>query len=212
MSPTKRRRPPGSLLDDLRKDAADCRRCDLWRRGTQTVFGEGDPKAVLMLVGEQPGDKEDLAGHPFVGSAGALLRAALAEAGVPIEACYLTNAVKHFKWIERGKRRIHERPRPDEILACRMWLDEEIAAVKPALILAMGVTSSVAVFGKAARIAKDRGKMLEARNGTPAMVTAHPSSILRTPEPADRRAARARLVADLRRAYREAIERGRRKS
>jgi DNA polymerase len=136
-----------------------------------------------------------------------LLRAALAEAGVPLEACYLTNAVKHFKWIERGKRRIHERPRPEEILACRMWLDEEMAAVKPALILALGVTSSIAVFGKAARIAKDRGKILAARDGTPAMVTAHPSSILRTPEPADRRAARARLVADLKRAYREALER-----
>jgi len=158
-----------------------------------------------MLVGEQPGDKEDLAGEPFVGPAGHVLRDAIEKAGIPASGCYLTNAVKHFKWTPRAGKRIHERPRPDEILACRLWLDSEIEAVRPAMILAMGVTAATAVLGRVARIGRERGRVLEARDGTPVMVTAHPSSILRMPESDDRAAARAQLVADLRKAYAAAV-------
>src|SRR5215210_8026470 len=139
--------PPASTtrrkkLAQVREDAAACRRCDLWKRGTQTVFGEGPAGARLMLVGEQPGDQEDLAGEPFVGPAGKLLREALADAGLDPAEVFLTNAVKHFKWEARGKRRIHERPNREEVLACRLWLDEEIENVRPAMIVALGATAA----------------------------------------------------------------------
>jgi DNA polymerase len=201
------------LLENLREESADCKRCDLWRRATQTVFGEGTSPALLMLVGEQPGDAEDVAGRPFVGPAGKLLRAAMAQAGIPADVCYVTNAVKHFKWVDRGGRRIHERPRSGEVLACRQWLDGEIAAVKPTLILALGVTAAQSVFGRSVRIIRDRGRVIAARTGTPAMVTAHPSSVLRAPDSAGRAAARSQLVADLKQAYEEAtrLVKGRRR-
>jgi DNA polymerase len=184
-------------LSSLRKMAEGCRRCDLWKRGTQTVFGEGAARARLMLVGEQPGDQEDLAGEPFVGPAGQLLREALAEAGLDSAEVYLTNAVKHFKWEPRGKRRIHQRPNREEVLACRMWLDEEIAAVNPAIIVALGATAAGTLLGASARVTRDRGKFFPSTLAGWIAVTVHPSSILRAPDSASRRAARDAFVADL---------------
>jgi uracil-DNA glycosylase family protein len=184
-------------LSSLRKKAEGCRRCDLWKRGTQTVFGEGAARARLMLVGEQPGDQEDLAGEPFVGPAGQLLREALAEAGLDAAEVYLTNAVKHFKWEPRGKRRIHQRPNREEVLACRMWLDEEIAAVKPAMIVALGATAAGTLLGASARVTRDRGKFFPSTLAPLVAVTVHPSSILRSPDSESRRAARDAFVADL---------------
>jgi uracil-DNA glycosylase len=184
-------------LPVLRKDAAGCRRCDLWKRGTQTVFGEGPSDARLMLVGEQPGDQEDLAGEPFVGPAGQLLRDALSEAGLNPAEVYLTNAVKHFKWEPRGKRRIHERPNREEVLACRMWLDEEIAALKPEIIVALGATAAGALLGSAAKVTRDRGKFFPSTLAPLVTLTVHPSSILRAPDSAKRKEARQQFVNDL---------------
>jgi uracil-DNA glycosylase family protein len=184
-------------LTVLRKAAAGCRRCDLWKRGTQTVFGEGPSDARLMLVGEQPGDQEDLAGEPFVGPAGQLLRDALSEAGLNPAEVYLTNAVKHFKWEPRGKRRIHERPNREEVLACRMWLDEEIAALKPAIIVALGATAAGALLGSAAKVTRDRGKFFPSTLAPLVTLTVHPSSILRAPDSAKRKEARQQFVNDL---------------
>jgi uracil-DNA glycosylase family protein len=184
-------------LTVLRKAAAGCQRCDLWKRGTQTVFGEGPSDARLMLVGEQPGDQEDLAGEPFVGPAGQLLRDALSEAGLSPAEVYLTNAVKHFKWEPRGKRRIHERPNREEVLACRMWLDEEIAALKPAIIVALGATAAGALLGSAARVTRDRGKFFPSTLAPLVTLTVHPSSILRAPDSAKRKDARQQFVNDL---------------
>jgi DNA polymerase len=190
---------PGSprKLTALRKQAAGCRRCDLWKRGTQTVFGEGPPGARVMLVGEQPGDQEDLAGEPFVGPAGQLLRGALEEAGLNPAEVYLTNAVKHFKWEPRGKRRIHEKPNREEVLACRMWLTEEIETVKPHLIVALGATAAGTLLGSAARVTRDRGRFFESSLAPLVTLTVHPSSILRAPDSAARELARAQFVADL---------------
>jgi uracil-DNA glycosylase len=185
-------------LDGLRDDAATCRRCDLWKRATQTVFGEGPPNARIMFVGEQPGDVEDREGEPFVGPAGQLLREALAEAGIDVRAVYLTNAVKHFKWTERGKRRIHEKPNREEILACRMWLDGEIAAIKPVAIVALGATAASVIAGSGVRVLRDRGKPVESPLAPFVTVTVHPSSILRAPDDAARAAARRAFVKDLR--------------
>jgi uracil-DNA glycosylase family protein len=184
-------------LNALRKQAAGCRRCDLWKRGTQTVFGEGPSGARVMLVGEQPGDQEDLAGEPFVGPAGQLLRASLVEAGLDPAEVYLTNAVKHFKWEPRGKRRIHEKPNREEVLACRMWLTEEIAAVKPQLIVALGATAAGTLLGSAARVTRDRGKFFESTLAPLVTLTVHPSSILRAPDSAARKLARDQFVSDL---------------
>jgi DNA polymerase len=161
------------------------------------VFGEGAPTARVMLVGEQPGDQEDLAGEPFVGPAGQLLRDALEEAGLDPADVYLTNAVKHFKWQPRGKRRIHERPNREEVLACRMWLDEEMENVRPAMIIALGATAAGALLGSAAKVTRDRGKFFESTLAPLVSLTVHPSSILRTPDSAARRAARAAFVNDL---------------
>jgi uracil-DNA glycosylase family protein len=184
-------------LTQVRDSADGCRRCDLWKRGTQTVFGEGPVTARLMLVGEQPGDHEDLAGEPFVGPAGQLLRDALLEAGLDPAEVYLTNAVKHFKWQPRGKRRIHEKPNREEVLACRMWLDEEIEHVRPVMIVALGATAANTLLGSSAKVMRDRGKFFESTLAQYVAVTVHPSSILRAPDSAARRKARGDFVSDL---------------
>ena len=185
-------------LDDARRRAEGCQACELWRNATQTVFGEGRPGAPLMLVGEQPGDREDLAGHPFVGPAGRVLDEALAEAGIEREDAYVTNAVKHFKWTARGKRRIHGKPNRQEVTACRPWLAAELAAVGPEVVVALGATAAQALLGPAFRLTQHRGEDLAGTGIAPhVLATAHPSSVLRVPDPAGRAEARAALVADL---------------
>jgi uracil-DNA glycosylase family protein len=185
-------------LDQARKKSAGCRRCELWERGTQTVFGEGPANAVLMLVGEQPGDQEDKAGHPFVGPAGKVLDDALAEAGLAHVPRYVTNAVKHFNWEPRGKRRLHMKPNVSHLLACRFWLEEEIAAVAPRVIVALGATATRAVLGTGARVLRDRGRWLPSTLAPNVTVTVHPSSLLRAPTPEGRQEARRAFVEDLR--------------
>jgi uracil-DNA glycosylase len=184
-------------LSAVRQDAQACRRCDLWRRATQTVFGEGPRRGRIMLVGEQPGDAEDREGRPFVGPAGQLLRRALEEAGIDPADVYLTNVVKHFKWEPRGKRRIHKKPRYSEVEACRLWLDTEIALVRPRAIVALGATAAHALIGPAARVTRDRAKPFLSALAPLVTVTVHPSSILRAPDSVTRAAERAHLVADL---------------
>ncbi len=189
-----------TTLTELIADAATCTRCDLYKRATQTVFGEGSARAALMFVGEQPGDQEDKQGHPFVGPAGHVLDRALADSGITRADAYVTNAVKHFKWTERGKRRIHERPNGTEIKACRPWLDEELRVVQPRLVVLLGAVAGESVFGSAFRVGAYRGKVTEASIGSwqgPAVGTIHPSAVLRGPDPAARDAAYAGLVADL---------------
>jgi len=181
-------------LAALRREAADCRRCDLWKLGTQTVFGEG-PRRGLMLVGEQPGDVEDREGRPFVGPAGTLLRELLDEVGVGDEKVYLTNAVKHFKWRPKGKRRLHDKPSWTEVKACQHWLANELAAVDPALVVCLGATAARALLGKDARVERLRRQILEIETGIPAIVTIHPSAVLRAGEERDVR--RAELATDL---------------
>ena len=166
-------------LAQLREAATACRRCYLWKRATQTVFGKGPPAARLMPVGEQPGDQEDLFGEPFVGPAGSLLREALLEAGLDPSGIYLTNAVKHFKWRPAGKRRIHERPNREEVLACRLWLVDEIALVRPAIVVALGATAASSLLGSSARVTRDRGKFFPSALAPYVSLTVHPSSILR---------------------------------
>ena len=189
--------PPRPTLPALREIAADCKACPLWRTGTQTVFGEGLRKADLMLVGEQPGDKEDLAGRPFVGPAGRLLDRSLEEAGIDRGNAYVTNVVKHFKWEARGKRRIHKKPNLDEITACRPWLDAEIKVVKPRVLLCLGATAAQALLGKQFRVSKERGTFVESDLAEYVSATVHPSSILRAHD-ADRDREIAAFVADLR--------------
>jgi uracil-DNA glycosylase family protein len=178
----------------LRREAADCRRCDLWKLGTQTVFGEGALRR-LMLVGEQPGDVEDLAGRPFVGPAGKLLRAVLEEAGISEKQVYVTNAVKHFKWRPAGKRRIHDKPNWTEIRACSHWLGLELRAVRPKVVVCLGVTAAQVLIGRTARIGALRGQQLQLEDGTLAFVTLHPSAVLRAGDQRDAR--RAELLEDL---------------
>jgi uracil-DNA glycosylase len=190
--------PHPRSLTEARQEAMTCHRCDLWRLGTQTVFGAGRKKARFMLVGEQPGDAEDKAGEPFVGPAGQLLRESLAEAGIPLSDVYLTNAVKHFKWEPRGKRRIHAKPDRTEILACHVWLEAEIAFVKPRAIVALGATAAAAMLGPRVKVTRDRGKPIDSALAPLVTVTVHPSSILRAPDSDARAAARAQFVADLR--------------
>jgi uracil-DNA glycosylase family protein len=184
-------------LAAARRDARSCRRCDLWKLGTQTVFGEGPSKAQIMFVGEQPGDAEDLAGEPFVGPAGRLLREAMVDAGLDPDEAYLTNAVKHFKWEPRGKRRIHKKPNAAEVGACHLWLEAEIAHVKPKVIVALGATAAGAVIGPSARVTRDRGKPFPSPLAPIVTLTVHPSSILRAPDSASRADARRQFVADL---------------
>lgn len=176
----------------------DCRGCPLWADATQAVFGRGPRKAELMLVGEQPGDKEDLEGEPFVGPAGRELRAALELAGIDPGDAYLTNAVKHFKWRPRGKRRLHQTPRAGEIEACKPWLGAELEAVRPRAVLALGATAARSLFGTKVKVTKDRGRLLESDLAPVAAVTIHPSAILRLRDHEEREEARGELVADLR--------------
>jgi uracil-DNA glycosylase family protein len=181
-------------LRALRAEAADCRRCDLWKLGTQTVFGEGRTRG-LMFVGEQPGDVEDREGRPFVGPAGRLLREVLEELGIPEDRVYVTNAVKHFKWRPAGKRRLHDKPNWTEVQACRHWLTLELASVRPSLVVCLGATAAQSLLGKSARVGQLRGQLLELEDGTPALVTIHPSAVLRAGE--ERELRRAELAADL---------------
>jgi uracil-DNA glycosylase len=185
-------------LAEIASTAAQCDRCDLYRNATQTVFGEGPIPAAMMLVGEQPGDQEDKQGAPFVGPAGRVLDDALEVAGIDRGAVYVTNAVKHFKWEARGKRRIHKRPNASEIDACAPWLREEIAHVRPAVIVAMGATAVRAVLGGTRAIASLRGRVLASALGPPMVATVHPSAIVRVPDRNDRRVALEGLAADLR--------------
>jgi uracil-DNA glycosylase family protein len=185
-------------LDSARKAAKDCRDCDLWRHGTQTVFGEGAKHARIMLVGEQPGDREDQEGRPFVGPAGALLDKALLEAGIDRKQTYVTNAVKHFKWEPRGKRRIHKKPNSIEIAACRQWLDAEMELVRPELIVCLGATAAQALLGRAFRVTKQRGQLLQFAGGSKILATVHPSSILRAPDEETRHQDFGKFVSDLR--------------
>jgi DNA polymerase len=179
-------------------DAAACTRCDLYRRATQTVFGEGDVDVPLLLVGEQPGDQEDRAGHPFVGPAGRVLEGALEEARVGKDEAYVTNAVKHFTWEPRGKRRIHKRPDVSEIQACHTWLEQEIDLVRPRVVVCLGATAARAVLGRPITISAVRGQVLDGPDDLPVVVTIHPSAALRARDAADRAAIRAGLAADLR--------------
>lgn len=181
----------------LAEAAEGCRGCDLYQAATQTVFGKGRPSARLMLVGEQPGDKEDLEGEPFVGPAGRLLDKALGEAGIERSEAYLTNAVKHFKWKPRGKRRLHQTPRAGEVEACKPWLEAEVEAVKPEALLALGATAGRALFGPKVRVTKDRGRPLESPLAPLAAITIHPSAILRLRDHDEREAEFAAFVADL---------------
>lgn len=190
--------PPHTTLNSAREAAKNCRACDLWKRGTQTVFGEGARHARVMFIGEQPGDKEDLQGRPFVGPAGALLDKALVEAGIDRQDTYVTNAVKHFKWEPRGKRRIHKKPNSLEIAACRPWLDVEIELVKPQVIVCLGATAAQALLGRGFRVTQQRGRLLAFTAAPHLLATVHPSSILRAPDDESRHREFENLVNDLR--------------
>jgi DNA polymerase len=183
-------------LDELRSAARECRACDLWRSGTQTVFGEGLKKAEVMLVGEQPGDREDIEGRPFVGPAGKLLDRALERAGIDRNQVYITNVVKHFKWRPRGKRRIHQKPNAEEIGACRPWLEGELAAVKPHVLVCLGATAAQALLGRTFRVTRQRGEFVESPLAPLVTATIHPSAILRM-EDDERDRAMDDFVADL---------------
>ena len=189
--------PDARTVSELRSAAASCQACDLWKDATQTVFGEGPEGARMMLVGEQPGDQEDKQGHPFVGPAGRILEQALDEAGIDRRRVYVTNAVKHFRWTRRGKRRLHEKPNAAQIRACRPWLEAEIAAVRPSLIVRLGATAAQAVMGPAFRVSKQRGEVLSSPLGVPVLATVHPSSILRAIDAESRDAAMSSFIADL---------------
>ena len=187
----------GHDLDSLREQASACRACPLWKGATQTVFGEGPQSASIMLVGEQPGDKEDLAGKPFVGPAGQILDRALKEARISRPKVYVTNAVKHFKFVARGKTRLHQKPNTAEIKACRQWYERELAAIKPALVVAMGATAAQSVFGKITPINKSRGRLIDLDERTKALVTVHPSYLLRLPDADSKAREYNRFVEDL---------------
>jgi len=192
--------PPRANLKSLAEAARDCRACDLYKNATQTVFGEGTANAEVMMVGEQPGDKEDVAGKPFVGPAGKLLDKALEEAGIDRRLVYITNAVKHFKWEPRGKVRIHKKPNGKEIAACRPWLNAEIIAIRPRVIVVMGATAAQALLGREFRVTQHHGEMIDASGPYPHQLTAtvHPSSILRAPDEDARHREMAQFVDDLR--------------
>jgi len=185
-------------LAALREEAADCRACHLWKDATQTVFGEGPAHAPVMLVGEQPGDKEDLAGKPFVGPAGQMLDRALKDAGIDRKKVYVTNAVKHFKFVPRGKIRLHQKPNTPEIRACRQWYERELTTLNPSLVVAMGATAAQSVFGKITPINKTRGRLIDMDDGRKALVTVHPSYLLRLPDEDAKVREYERFVDDLR--------------
>ena len=184
-------------LDRLRREAADCRACPLWQTGTQTVFGEGAAHAAVLFIGEQPGDQEDKQGRPFVGPAGRLLDEALELAGIDRSTIYVTNAVKHFKWTARGKRRIHAKPSWSEISACQPWLQAELDAVEPAVLVCLGATAAQALLGKQFRVTKQRGTWVESELAEHVTATIHPSSILRQRTDEDRHREMAGFVEDL---------------
>jgi len=190
--------PPRPSLPKLQRAAAGCQACHLYRNATQTVFGDGPRSARVMLVGEQPGDREDMEGEPFVGPAGRLLDRALEDAGITRGDAYVTNVVKHFKFIPRGKRRLHQKPNAEEISACRPWLDAELKVVKPEVVVCLGATAAKALLGPKFRVTKQRGEFVEVDFAPLATGTVHPSSILRIDEDDERRAAMAALVDDLR--------------
>jgi DNA polymerase len=196
--------PETSSLTALEKAAKVCTACHLYKHATQTVFGEGPKGATLMLLGEQPGDQEDLAGKPFVGPAGKVLDRALEEAGIDRTQVYVTNTVKHFKWEPRGKRRIHKKPNSREIAACRPWLEAELRAVRPNLLVCMGATAAQAVFGPSFRVTRERGKVLESELASKVVATVHPSSLLRQPDEESREREYKLFVADLRTALKAA--------
>jgi uracil-DNA glycosylase len=185
-------------IEALRREAADCRACPLWKNATQTVFGEGPAEADILFVGEQPGDREDRAGRPFVGPAGLMLDKALEEAGVDRRRAYVTNAVKHFKFEPRGKLRLHKKPNAGEINVCKRWLFSEIDVLKPRLVVALGATAAHSLAGRPVPIGRNRGGTLTLANGLRVFVTVHPSSLLRVPDEADKQAAYAHFVEDLR--------------
>jgi len=190
--------PDRPTLPRLREAAAGCTACHLWKLGTQTVFGEGAAESEVMFVGEQPGDQEDLQGRPFVGPAGRVLDDAMLEAGIDRTKAYVTNAVKHFKWQARGKRRIHQKPNAAEMAACRPWLDAELEVVKPSVLVALGSTAAQALLGRQFRVTQQRGVPVESALAPTVLATVHPSSILRAPDEEARRQAYADFVADLR--------------
>ena len=189
--------PAQPTLARLRVAAAGCRACALWRLGTRTVFGEGDRGADVVMVGEQPGDREDLEGHPFVGPAGRLLEQAIAAAGLDRRRIYLTNTVKHFKWEARGKKRIHQKPNAGEIGACRPWLEAELAVIRPAAVVCLGATAAQALLGRTFKVTRHRGELRPATIAPLVMGTVHPSSILRAPDAETRRAELGRFIDDL---------------
>jgi DNA polymerase len=196
--------PDTSSLSALRRAAAHCTACHLYKRATQTVFGEGPKRATMMLVGEQPGDYEDVAGKPFVGPAGKVMDRALKDAGINRSQVYVTNAVKHFKWEPRGKRRIHQKPNSREIAACRPWLEAELRIVKPNLVVAMGATAAQTLFGAGFRVTRERGKVLSSKLASMVLATVHPSSLLRQPDEESREREYKHFVADLRAALKAA--------
>jgi len=188
--------PKNATLERLKAAARDCQACDLWKNATQTVFGEGKPDAKIMLIGEVPGNQEDIEGKPFVGPAGKLLDAALEEAGIDRTKVYVTNAVKHFKWEPQGKRRIHQKPNAAEIAACRPWLDAEIAVVRPRIIVCLGATAAQALLGRDFRVTQHRGEFLKSELAPVVMATVHPSAILRIPDEEAKREELKHFIAD----------------
>jgi uracil-DNA glycosylase family protein len=192
--------PPKPTIPSLTAAARGCQACELWKTGTQTVFGEGPSNAQIVFVGEQPGDREDRAGHPFVGPAGLMLDKALAAAGIDRSQIYVTNAVKHFKWEPRGKRRIHKKPRASESEACKPWLEAELAVVKPQLVVCLGATAAQALLGRGFSVRKYRGELLTSPLAPRVMATVHPSSLLRATSDKDRHRETERFIDDLRKA------------
>ena len=189
--------PQRPTIESLQQAAKNCRACPLWKTGTQTVFGDGSREATVVFVGEQPGNDEDLGGKPFVGPAGKLLDKALVEAGIRRDEVYVTNAVKHFKWEPKGKRRIHKKPGVREIAACRPWLDAELEVLKPKVLVCLGATAAQALLGKSFLVSKRRGELIQSNLAPNVMATVHPSSILRAPDEESRHAEMERFVADL---------------
>ena len=190
--------PGTSSLKEVAEAAKKCTACHLYKRATQTVFGEGPKHATMLLIGEQPGDYEDVAGKPFVGPAGKIMDRALEEAGIDRKDIYVTNAVKHFKWEPRGKRRIHQKPNSREIAACKPWLEAELRLVKPRLVVCLGATAGQAIFGPSFRVTRERGKVLSSKLAPRVVATVHPSSLLRQPDEESREREYAHFVSDLR--------------
>jgi DNA polymerase len=189
--------PTRRTLESLRAAARSCKGCDLYKNATQTVFGEGPKDASIILVGEQPGDMEDRQGHPFVGPAGRLLDKALAEARIPRDEVYITNAVKHFKWIQRGKRRLHQKPLIRQVVACKPWMEAEIQIIQPKVVVCLGATAAQSMMGRIVRITQERGKFLDGDSGAAVFVTIHPSSIYRLREKDEQEKEYRRFVAEM---------------